>query len=265
MAIKIGQKIKGYQVVKPDDQAAPAAVAAPAATPAPVVPLQAANAEVIQMHESVERPETLVGSTYKIKSPLFEHALYVTVNDIVLNAGTEHEQRRPFELFINSKNMDHFQWIVALTRILSAVFRKGGDITFIVEELKAVFDPRGGYFKAGGVYMPSIVAEIGSVLEKHMKTIGLIPDPEMDEATRRLVAEKRAAYESASKKNSELSAAASEPALPAGAVPADTPTTANQATGFPPGATLCHKCNTQALVLMDGCQTCLNCGYSKCG
>ena len=81
--------------------------------------------------------------------------MYVTINDIVLNAGTEHELRRPFEIFINSKNMDHFQWIVALTRIMSAVFRKGGDVTFLVDEMKAVFDPRGGYFKAGGVYMPS--------------------------------------------------------------------------------------------------------------
>ena len=155
MAIKIDKKIKGYQVVKPEDK-----VAAPAPVSAKVEPPMA---EVIQMHESVERPETLIGSTYKIKSPLVEHALYVTVNDIVLNAGTPHEQRRPFEVFINSKNMDHFQWIVALTRILSAVFRKGGDVTFIVEELKAVFDPKGGYFKAGGIYMPSIVAEIGAV------------------------------------------------------------------------------------------------------
>ena len=145
-------------------------------------------------------PETLVGSTFKVKSPLFEHALYVTINDIVLNAGTPHELRRPFEVFINSKNMDHFQWIVALTRILSAVFRKGGDVTFIVEELKAVFDPRGGYFKAGGVYMPSIVAEIGAVIEQHMKNIGLIHDPEIDEATRKLMAEKRKAYEAAGAK-----------------------------------------------------------------
>jgi hypothetical protein len=259
MAIKIEKKIKGYAVVKPEDKApapAAAAVPEPARESAP-------TAEVIQMHESLERPDTLVGSTYKIKSPLFEHALYVTVNDIVLNAGTAHEQRRPFEIFINSKNMDHFQWIVALTRILSAVFRKGGDVTFIVEELKAVFDPRGGYFKAGGVYMPSIVAEIGAVIEQHMKTIGLIHDPEMDESTRRLIAEKRAAYEAATvKKNTDLGA---EPALPAGAIPADTPATAGDATGFPPGATLCGKCNTMALVLMDGCQTCLNCGYSKCG
>jgi len=199
----------------------------------------------------VERPETLVGSTFKVKSPLFEHALYVTINDIVLNAGTAHEQRRPFEIFINSKNMDHFQWIVALTRILSAVFRKGGDVTFIVEELKAVFDPRGGYFKSGGVYMPSIVAEIGAVIEQHMKNIGLIHDPEMDAATRQLIADKRAAYEAAgAKKNTEVTASGK------GEI---------NDSGFPPGATLCVKCNTQALVLMDGCQTCLNCGYSKCG
>jgi hypothetical protein len=228
----------------------------PVKDPAPV-------AEVIQMHESLERPETLVGSTYKIKSPLFEHALYVTVNDIVLNAGTKHEQRRPFELFINSKNMDHFQWIVALTRILSAVFRKGGDVTFIVEELKAVFDPRGGYFKAGGVYMPSIVAEIGAVVEQHMKSIGLIHDPEMSDATRALIAEKRAAYEKA--------AAPAAVAAPVGAGSAGDASQAAaeaahmNASGFPAGATLCAKCNTQALVLMDGCQTCLNCGYSKCG
>ncbi|WP_413624261.1 NrdJb [Luteibacter sp. Lutesp34] len=254
MAIKIEKKIKGYNVVKPEDKAAPAPAAAPVKDTAPV-------AEVIQMHESLERPETLVGNTYKIKSPLFEHALYVTINDIVLNAGTQHEQRRPFELFINSKNMDHFQWIVALTRILSAVFRKGGDVTFIVEELKAVFDPRGGYFKAGGIYMPSIVAEIGAVIEQHMKSIGLIHDPDMSEATRQLIAEKRAAYEKANAKPAE-------PAAPVGAGSAGDTQAASDTTnasGFPPGATLCAKCNTQALVLMDGCQTCLNCGYSKCG
>lgn len=259
MAIKIEKKIKGYNVVKPEDKAAPAPAPVPVKEAAPV-------AEVIQMHESLERPETLVGSTYKIKSPLFEHALYVTVNDIVLNAGTKHEQRRPFELFINSKNMDHFQWIVALTRILSAVFRKGGDVTFIVEELKAVFDPRGGYFKAGGVYMPSIVAEIGAVVEQHMKSIGLIHDPEMSDATRALIAEKRAAYEKAAKP--AVATAAPVGAGSAGEAPASQAAAEAahmNASGFPAGATLCAKCNTQALVLMDGCQTCLNCGYSKCG
>ena len=154
MGIKIDKKIKSYSVVKPEDKNAPTV------SPAPVDSVVLAMAEVIQMHERLERPEVLIGSTYKIKSPLVEHAMYVTINDVVLNANTAHEQRRPFEIFINSKNMDHFQWIVALTRIMSAVFRKGGDVTFLVEEMKAVFDPRGGYFKAGGVYMPSLVAEL---------------------------------------------------------------------------------------------------------
>ena len=254
MSIKIDQKITGYNVVKPEDKVDAIPATSAAATKEP------RQAEVIQMHESVERPETLVGSTFKVKSPLFEHALYVTINDIVLNAGTRHEQRRPFEIFINSKNMDHFQWIVALTRLMSAVFRKGGDVTFIVEELKAVFDPRGGYFKAGGVYMPSIVAEIGAVIEQHMKNIGLIRDPEMDEGTRKLIAEKRAAYEAVGAKKNADSAVA-----PVGAASAAIASHDAESSGFPPGATLCAKCNTQALVLMDGCQTCLNCGYSKCG
>ena len=225
MPLRITQRIVGFSV-------APSTTARPgdaAAAPAPV-----------QMHEALERPEVLLGSTYKIKSPLVEHALYVTINDIVLNRGTEHEVRRPFEVFINSKNMDHFQWIVDLTRILSAVFRKGGDVTFLVEEMKAVFDPRGGYFKAGGVYMPSIVAEIGSVIETHLRGIGLMAAPVLDEAQRALVAGKRAT----------MAAAETGPAA---------------ADGFPAGATVCGKCLARAQVLLDGCQTCLNCGYSKCG
>ena len=137
----------------------------------------------------------LIGSTYKVKTPLSEHALYVTINDIILNHGTEHELRRPFEIFINSKNMDHFQWIVALTRIISAVFRKGGDVTFLVEELRSVFDPRGGYFKKGGKYMPSLVAEIGDAIECHMRMIGLLKDDGLDEHQKKLVAEKRAQFE----------------------------------------------------------------------
>ncbi len=245
MAVKIGKKIKSYSVVKPG-----AENQAPAEAASSVDALDFQGAEVIQMHEKLERPEILVGSTYKVKSPLFEHALYVTINDIVLNQGTEHESRRPFEIFINSKNMDHFQWIVALTRIMSAVFRKGGDVTFLVEEMKAVFDPRGGYFKAGGVYMPSIVAEIGAVVEEHMKSIGLIVDEELSDAQKRMIAEKRRAFDASVKKNAEgnLSATADE-----------------TDTGYPPSATLCHKCNTKAMVLLDGCATCLSCGYSKCG
>jgi hypothetical protein len=276
MAIKISKKIKGYAVVKPEEKAAAEAAAAAAAhavvAPAHVDALTLPIADVIQMHERVERPEMLIGSTYKIKSPLFEHALYVTINDIVLNAGSEHESRRPFEIFINSKNMDHFQWVVAITRIMSAVFRKGGDVTFLVEELKAVFDPRGGYFKAGGVYMPSIVAEIGAVVEDHLKHIGMIVDDEVSPEQRRLIAEKRAAYESRStKKKSEIvpdfgGGFASPPdAKTVRGEPVEPPAADAQATGYPPGATLCLKCNTKATIIMDGCATCLACGYSKCG
>src|SRR3974390_2824924 len=142
-SINIDKKIVKYRVEKPED-AQKAAAAAVAAKPEP-----RKEANVVWMHEKLERPEVLIGSTYKIKTPVSDHAMYVTINDIVLNEGTEHEQRRPFEVFINSKNLDHFQWIVALTRIISAVFRKGGDVSFLVEELKAVFDPRGGYWPAG--------------------------------------------------------------------------------------------------------------------
>ena len=181
-------------MVKPGEKEKAEAEAA-AKAKEPVV--DARNANVIWMHEKLERPEELIGSTYKIKTPVSDHAMYVTINDILLNEGTVHEQRRPFEIFINSKNLDHYQWIVALTRIISAVFRKGGDVTFLVEELKAVFDPRGGYWQAGGKFMPSIIAELGHVIEKHMQKIGLLRKPEMDEHRLKLIEEKRSEYESA--------------------------------------------------------------------
>src|SRR6476620_5345820 len=203
MAVKIDKKIKGYAVVTPEDKAREVAKAESVARAK--VEADLPTADVIQMHERIERPEVLIGSTYKIKSLLVEHAMYVTINDIVLNAGTEHELRRPFEIFINSKSMDHFQWIVALTRIMSAVFRKGGDVTFLVEEMRAVVQPKGGYFKAGGVYMPSLVAELGSIVEDHLKSIGMMHDPDMSPEQRALIAEKRAAYEQRSKKNSDIS------------------------------------------------------------
>jgi len=140
MAVQIDSKIIDYEVARADAEAKQAE-----ASEKPEAP----GLDIEHMHEELQRPERLEGQTYKIKTPLSEHALYVTVNDVILNEGTEHEIRRPFEVFINSKNMDHFQWIVALTRIVSAVFRKGGDCTFLVEELRSVFDPRGGYFQKG--------------------------------------------------------------------------------------------------------------------
>ena len=231
MTIRIEKKIVKYNVVK-EDETAQNNNDAPEA-----------ESNIIQMHEKLERPEMLLGSTYKIKTPLTEHALYVTINDIVLNPGTEHELRRPFEIFINSKNMDHFQWIVALTRIISAVFRKGGDVTFLVEELRSVFDPRGGYFKKGGKFMPSLVGELGDAIENHLRMIGMLKYDGPDEHQQRLINEKRQEYE-ARQQASDQSASDSE---------------------FPAGARLCGKCQTKAMIQMDGCLTCLNCGDSKCG
>jgi hypothetical protein len=229
---KIDKKIVGYAVAasKADrPEAAPAARGD-------------SDSKVIRMHERLERPEMLIGSTYKVKTPVSDHAMYVTINDIVLNEGTEHEQRRPFEIFINSKNLDHYQWIVALTRIMSAVFRKGGDVTFLVDELKAVFDPRGGYWQPGGKFMPSIIAELGYIVEKHLTEIGLLKAVGLDKDQKKFIEAKRAEFDGQSKQSDAFAQHS-----------------------FPEGAQLCNKCNTAAAVMLDGCMTCLNCGYSKCG
>jgi hypothetical protein len=238
--IKIDKRITKFRVDKPVEAAKPA----DAAKSGEATELRKDGGKVVWITKEklLERPEVLIGSTYKIKTPVSDHAMYVTINDIVLNEGTEHEQRRPFEVFINSKNLDHFQWIVALTRIISAVFRKGGDVTFLVEELKAVFDPRGGYWQPGGRFMPSIIAELGYVIEKHLQTIGLMPRPEMDPHRRKLIEEKREEFEARNKQQDAFSRG-----------------------HFPEGAQLCAKCSTLAVVMMDGCMTCLNCGDSKCG
>lgn len=203
---KIEQKIVGYQVVVKDSKV----------TETPAV----AQA----MHELLPRPECLSGTTYKVKTPQSEHALYITINDMVLD-GIRH----PYEMFINSKNMDHFQWVLAVTRLVSAVWRKGGDSTFLVEELKNVFDPKGGYYKRGGVYMPSLVAEIGTVIEQHLKSIGVIKTV-IDEHQQAFIKAKREEVGEEGIKNAEL----------------------------------CTSCNTKSLILMDGCMTCLQCGFSKC-
>ncbi|MGF1716169.1 NrdJb [Photobacterium chitinilyticum] len=228
MVKKIDSKIVGFKVKNQEQDAQPEA---PAKT----------EVEVVYMHEDMPRPEKLLGTTYKLKTPehISEHSLFITLNDVVLNEGTEHEVRRPFEVFINSKSLEHYQWIVALTRIMSAVFRKGGDCTFLVEELRSVFDPRGGYWNKGK-YVPSLIAEIGNVIEQHLTGIGMLGKPEVDKHQQAFLDAKKA----------ELAASK----------------TKEEDTGnFPPSATLCYKCHAKAVIVKDGCQTCLNCGDSKCG
>ncbi len=184
------------------------------------------GADVVYIARPLDRPAQLEGTTYKIKWPESEHAIYITINDIVVNG-----HRRPFEVFINSKNMEHFAWTVALTRMISAVFRRGGDVSFVVEELKAVFDPRGGAWMEGK-YVPSILAAIGGVIERHMIAIGFI------EEGGHLKADPHA-----------------DPHRAARAVGEN---------GVPAGAT-CPRCGQPAVQMVEGCATCLECGHSRCG
>ena len=184
---------------------------------------------VVYMTQPLDRPGSLTGSTYKINWPESDHGIYITINDIIQDGRV-----RPFEVFINSKNVDHFAWTVALTRMISAVFRRGGEVSFIVEELKAVFDPRGGYWIEGR-YVPSLLAAIGEVIEKHMVEIGFIADP---------YADPEANVVPLALNSSEL---------------------IRGQNGSNNHLRSCPKCSTASLVRMEGCDTCVSCGYSKCG
>ncbi len=176
--------------------------------------------DVIYMSEPLDRPQALEGNTYKLKWPDSEHAIYLTINDIVIGG-----RRRPFEVFINSKNMEHFAWTVALTRMISAVFRRGGDVSFVVEELKAVFDPRGGAW-VQGKYIPSILAAIGGVIERHMIAIGFLEGEGMG--------------------------LKSDPTA--------------QVVGLDaPRGKACPSCGQYEMRMVEGCMTCASCGHSKCG
>jgi ribonucleoside-diphosphate reductase alpha chain len=194
---------------------------------------------VVYMTQPLDRPEALPGHTYKIKWPESDHAIYITINDIVQDG-----RRRPFEVFINSKNMEHYAWTVGLTRMISAVFRRGGDVSFVVEELKAVFDPRGGVWM-GGRYVPSLLAAIGDVIEQHMIAIGFMPDP--------------------GRERREMVAAMEKKAV-GGRGPASGESGANGGSSHGAGTLLprCPKCSQPSLIRQEGCDLCTSCGYSKC-
>ena len=197
---------------------------------------------VVHMTRPLDRPEALPGQTYKINWPESEHALYITLNDIVQSG-----RRRPFEIFINSKNMEHFAWTVGLTRMISAVFRRGGDVSFVVEELKAVFDPRGGAWMEGR-YVPSLLAAIGNVIERHMIDIGFIPA--------------RDGHRHAPEPET-IRAVANLPAANA-AAPAEEEAHAH-GIAMPQRLRQCPKCGEAALIRSENCDQCTNCDYSKCG
>jgi len=161
-----------------------------------------------------DREDVLPGMTYKLRWPETNHAIYITIND-----AFEGGIRRPFEIFINSKNMEHYAWTVALTRMISAVFRRGGDVSFVVDELKAVFDPRGGQW-LNGRYVPSLLAAIGGVIERHMIDTGFLDPSRQGSFTN---------------------------------------------PGAEGGHVACPRCDSGTLIFQEGCATCLECGYSKCG
>jgi ribonucleoside-diphosphate reductase alpha chain len=219
------------EVKKPEDGRPAAARQAELPLPAPTAQAKPADVYeaggVVYMTRPLDRPEALPGATYKIRWPDGDHAIYITINDVV-----QDQRRRPFEIFINSKNMEHYAWTVGLTRMISAVFRRGGDVAFVVEELKAVFDPRGGAWM-GGKYVPSLLAAIGDVIERHMIDIGFLQP-----------------------KNAGLQALASK-----------------QVVGLPSAADAgvqarlrqCPKCGEAALIRIENCDQCTSCDYSKCG
>ena len=196
---------------------------------------------VTHLYQPLDRPEELKGATYKVRWPESDHAMYITMSDIMDDSG----RTRPFEIFINSKNMEHYAWTVALTRMISAVFRRGGDVSFVVEELKAVFDPRGGHWM-GGRYIPSLLAAIGDVIEKHMISIGFLKSPGSlndEEPQAQLVTMGASDHKGAA-----------------------TGSGSGDASGGPTQRLRqCPKCGQPSLVRQEGCDSCISCDYSKCG
>jgi ribonucleoside-diphosphate reductase alpha chain len=225
------QGCKGCTTYRPNDVTGAVLEVKPAEV---VRNLPATRDSVVYIAQPLDRPKDLPGRTYKIKWPGSDHAIYITINDVIQDG-----RRRPFEIFINSKNMEHYAWTVALTRMISAVFRRGGDVSFVVEELKAVFDPRGGQWMEGR-YVPSLLAAIGGVIERHLIEIGFLAPADAPGLAERADQRMR------------LTAGAREP-LSDG--PGGTAARVGQ----------CPNCGAAALTHQEGCDICLNCGYSRCG
>jgi hypothetical protein len=203
--LKISQKIVGWAVNKTTDEEG--------------------NTHEVREAVTLERPRVVEGRTYKISPAVTDSAMYITINDAVMEDGS----RRPLEMFINTKHVSHQQWITALTRMVSAIFRKPGPYLFVADELKEIFDPQGGYFD-GGKMMPSVVAHVAEVLKEHFIWIGAMEAPALTAAQKEVIAEKVAVAEKSGVKMQ-----------------------------------LCMKCKEEAMLMLDGCMTCTNCGESKCG
>jgi ribonucleoside-diphosphate reductase alpha chain len=233
------QDCKGCTTYRPNDVTGAVLEVKPAeAGNVPALVPAVRESGVVYIAQPLDRPEDLPGRTYKIKWPGSDHAIYITINDVMQDG-----RRRPFEIFINSKNMEHYAWTVALTRMISAVFRRGGDVSFVVEELKAVFDPRGGQWMEGR-YVPSLLAAIGGVIERHLIEIGFLTPADQPRITE--AAEQRLRLAAGARESASDGADGTAPALG-------------------PGLGQCPNCGAAALTHQEGCDVCLNCGYSRCG
>jgi len=250
------QGLKGCTTYRPNDvtgavlQSASATIEQPASVtanaappPARIVPVD--TGAVVYMSKPLERDPVLEGYTYKLKWPESDHAIYVTINDIVRDG-----RRCPFEIFINTRNLEHYAWTVALTRMISAVFRRGGDVAFVAEELKGVFDPQGGRWIKGR-YVPSLLAAIGEVIEAHMVRIGFLSP----RATPLFSAEQPSAGGDAVVPGPSEDAVGQPPAEPF----------ARRAVAGTAGARHCPRCSSRSFVRSEGCWVCQSCGFSRCG
>lgn len=213
---EISQKIIGFSIV---EQAAG--------------PAKVEQTKLQTVSEELELPDELPAMRYRLRTPLSTSAVYILISDIILNEGTPFERRQPVEVFINSKDNSAFQWVTTMTRMISAILRKGGEVAFIVEELKSIHDPNGGYMAKGGVWVPSLVAEIGGILEKHMRKLGLLDQAEVAPEVQAFIDSKKAEM------------------VEQGINPDE--------------GEQCPNCKAMSYVRMEGCYTCTACGHSKCG
>lgn len=195
--------------------------------------LTASDIVIQEVNEKLKRPKVLSGQTYQLKTPLSDHTWYITINNIILNEGTPYERIQPLEIFINTKDVSSYQWMIFTSRMISAIFRKGGDVKFILDEMSSVFQPNGGYFGRNG-YIPSLVAEIGKIIETHFKSIGLIEDEKSNHITEHIEVKKTEFI----KKNGSMDSAST-----------------------------CPQCGEKTFINVEGCGYCTNgsCNFSRCG
>jgi ribonucleoside-diphosphate reductase alpha chain len=169
--------------------------------------------------EVMERPRILQGRTYKLKWPQTGDNWYITIT---------HRGGVPFEVFITTKVAAHAEWVQALSILLTAVLRRGGDVKFLITELQGIHSASGGqYITEQRKFRHSQVAAIGGVIEEEFRVLGMFgttePEPEVQKAV--------------------------PPGVTFGQI-------------GEPGC--CPECGARPLVHQEGCEKCQICSYTRC-